>query len=299
MGVKGITLAVGLALAAALFAAPDEAKLTPAQEAAINLMKERLGAGFTVKRMGVLVVATDLEGDAAAAVEKSVIALQDALYRDFFVKRPTGVFKVALFKDNVSLRANAKKLAVKSAVMPAGGFYLPYERVICAEMDAGGMWLAQHEITHALLHSDLGREDWPKSTVPPWIDEGIAMLMESAPIKDGSLVIKADWRLPQAVALAQAGKMPKLRDLMKMDFAAYNTPGPNRMLYDVEARAFLLWLHEKGQLMSFYKAYRSNLASDPTGVKFVEKAMQKTLDEIEAEWLDWLKAKAAAGPAAK
>ncbi len=262
---------------------------SPQHDAAVNLMKQKLGAAFTVKRVGVLVVAWDLDAEVGAAYEKFIQDVQDALYKDLFVKRPTGVFKVALFRDTASLQKNAKKLAVKSVVMPMGGFYLPYERVICADM-TGGRWVVQHEITHALLHADLGRENWPASTVTPWVDEGIASLVESAPLKDGSFQIGPDWRLTMACRRADGG-LPKLRDVMTMDFATYNSP-KNRFLNDVVARTFLLFLHERGQFLPFYKAYRTGVAADPSGIKAVEKTVQKSLDEIEADWLAWLKTKA-------
>ena len=282
-------------LLAAASAVAEETKPTPAQTAAVASMKQKLGAGFTVKRVGVFAVAWDLDAEAGAAYEQFILEVQGALYKDFFVKRPTGVFKIALFRDTASLQKNAKKLATKSAVMPMGGFYLPYERVICTDT-TGGRWMVQHEVTHALLHADLGRENWPASTVTPWIDEGMASLIESAALKDGAFAIVADWRLRFARRMQTGGTLPKLRDVFKMDFATYNSP-KNRMACDVVSRTFLYWLHEKAMLMPFYKAWRAEYNADPSGITFLERATQKTLDQVESDWHAWLEAQDTPAPA--
>ena len=247
-------------------------------------LKATLGPSFTVHRVGMFVVAWDLNRDAGDQYEKLIPQVQEALYENFFATRPDDVIRIALFKDNASLRKNAKKLATKSPVMPGGGFYLPYEKVLCVETPMGE-WLLKHELTHALLHADFRQR-----RLCPWFDEGMAMLVESAAINDKKIDLRLDWRLTLVQQQWKAQKLPHLKDVFRMDFATYNSMS-NRMIGDAMGRCFLMYLQEKGLLMTFYKRFRGNYSQDPTGIKFLEAITKKKIDALETDWLAWVSEK--------
>ena len=191
---------------------------------------------------------------------------------------------MVLFKDNASLRRNAKKVAEKSIVMPAGGFYMTYEHTLCAEVTMGP-WLVRHELTHALVHGDFGSKK-----PAPWFDEGMAMMVESAVIEGKKLTFRADRRLNLVHRLMKARKLPKLKDVLKMDFRTYNAPA-TRATADALSRCLMLYLDEKGLLVKFYRRYRIRYRRDPTATKFVEELLEKDIDAVETDLLAWVQAK--------
>jgi hypothetical protein len=62
-----------------------------------------------------------------------------------------------------------------------------------------------------------------------------------------------------------------------------------------EARYLCMYLQEQGKLVAFYKAFRANAtAEDPAkkdaqGGATLESVMGKTLEELQKEWVAWVK----------
>jgi hypothetical protein len=54
-----------------------------------------------------------------------------------------------------------------------------------------------------------------------------------------------------------------------------------------EARYLCYYLQEKGLLLSFYTRFKKTCAHDPSGLKTLEELLQKDIDSIEIEWLQW------------
>ena len=277
-----LVAAVGLDVAQAA----EETRPDPRYQREIARLKGKLGRDFTVKRAGMFVVAWDVDATRGARYEKLIAQEEKALYETWLGTRPSYIIKIVLFKDNASLRRNAKKVAVKSPVLPGGGFYLGYEKAVCVDM-AMGEWLLKHELAHALLHADWGREK-----LPQWIDEGMAMLVESCTFENGRIKLKPDWRLPVVHKLTKAHKLPHLKDVLRMDFRTYNRR-ENRMVADAVARNFLLYLHDKDVLVRLYRRFRNNYSRDPSGIQFLEQLLKKDIDAIEADWLAWVARKMA------
>lgn len=252
----------------------------------IEKLQRKLGAGFTVKRVGMFVVAHDLDEAAGERCEELIAQLEAALYKQFFATRPGYIIRIAVFRNNASLRKHARKLAEKSLVMPGGGFYLGYEKVLCVDA-AMGEWLLKHELTHALLHADFRRDK-----VTPWLDEGMASLVESAKLEGGEIHFQLDRRLALVHKLMKQQKLPHIKDVAKMDFRTYNSRR-NRMVGDAVARNVLFYLHEKGLLVRFYRRFRNNYSKDRSGVTFIEQLLKKDIDAVEADWLAWVNDKVA------
>ena len=266
--------------------ATEEAKPDPRYRREIARLKRKLGRDFTVKQVGIFVVAWDLNEEQGAQYEKLIGQQEKLLYDKWFGTRPGTIIKIVLFKNNASLRKSAKKVAVKSAVMPGGGFYLAYEKVLCVDT-AMGAWVLKHELTHALLHAD-----WRREKLTQWIDEGMAMLIESCTFTDDGIELRLDWRLSVVHRLMKAQKLPHLKDVFRMDFRTYNRR-ENRMVADAMARNLLFYLHEKGMLVRFYRRFRNNYSRDRSGIKFLEQLLKKDIDAIEADWLGWVARKMA------
>ena len=65
--------------------------------------------------------------------------------------------------------------------------------------------------------------------------------------------------------------------------------GPGSDLHYSEARYFCMYLQENGLLEKYYKKFRGNYDKDKTGRKFLEELLGKKLDEIQKDWLKWVK----------
>jgi len=275
-------------LAAHLCAADAEEPEKPESrfQPLIASLERKLGPEFTVKQIGMFVVAWDIDKEAGARSEKLITQLDEVLYENFLVNRPDYVIKIAIFKDNASFQRGVKKLAEKSPTLPGVGFYLPYEKVVAWEAPMGE-WVLRHELTHALLHADFRREK-----LTSWIDEGVACLCDSATFHGKQIEFKLDWRLGLVYKLMKEQKLPHLKDVFNMDYMTYNSPA-NHMVGDAMARNLLFYLHEKGLFLKFYKRYRGNYGRDRTGIKFIEEVTKKDINAVETDWLTWVNDKMA------
>jgi hypothetical protein len=233
------------------------------------------------------VVASDLDAEKAAPYEKAILEVETALYATFMTNRPDYIIRVLIFKDQASLQANAKKVREVGIVMPGGGFYMEYEKALFLDSQVVGVPGLKHELTHALERADFGR-----SRPAPWFDEGFATMIESADLGGKEIKFHFDFRLLMLDKLLKDQKLPKLKDVLTMEFAAYNA-FPARMIGDAVSRNLLMYLSEKGLLVKFYQRYRGNVGKDRTGVKSIEEVCGKKIDEVDAEWRTWLAEKLA------
>lgn len=273
---------VATVLLCATTSAEEPAKTDPAYQQAINALKNRLGPGFTVKRVGMFVVGTDLDQTRAAPLETLIGQLEKGLYRDFISRRPETIIRVVLVQSDDSLRAVAKKVLEKSPLPGPGGFYFEYEHAVLADVSMGA-WVLKHELTHALLHVDFGA-----NRRAPWFNEGMASLMEPASFDDDGIHFHLDWRVVMVYNTMKTGKLPHLVDTLKLDFRSYHASQPRRWISDAMGASLLFYLHEKGLLAQFYKLYRGKFSNDPTGVKFIEQVTGKKIDQVESDWLAWV-----------
>jgi predicted metalloprotease with PDZ domain len=59
-------------------------------------------------------------------------------------------------------------------------------------------------------------------------------------------------------------------------------------LHYAQARFLFLYLQHKGLLAEFYKQYRVNVHTDPSGGKLLEKLLGKPIAEIEKDVFKWI-----------
>lgn len=78
-----------------------------------------------------------------------------------------------------------------------------------------------HEAWHAYAETRLRLPDAPG--LPPWLDEGLAQVVESAPLEAGELRLDAadQSRLAALQALLRDGAAPPLADILRADAAAF------------------------------------------------------------------------------
>ena len=268
--------------AAADKAVPKEVPAKPvdkekaAQEAEAAMRKE-LGDKFHYRRVRCFVVAGDApQGHFNRSCRGTIAQSYDAYQKQFFDKKPAGIFKVYLFKNATSYRAYVKKRYGREPSTPYG-FYSDHRRSLVMNIGTGGGTLV-HEMFHALVQTDF-------PDIPSWANEGIASLFEQCTYVNGKLVGLVNWRLPILKKAIRDKSLPSLREIMKMTSTEFYRERAGKY---AAARYFMLRLQKKGLLVKFYKGFRDNYKKDKTGITVAEKLLGEKLEEFEPEWRKWV-----------
>lgn len=260
-----------LVVAAAAIAAED-----PFANVAAEMAKE-LGEGFFVERSGIFVVAANITRTELKRFQQETIdKCAQALWKDFFDKKPEGPIRVYLFRDKQSYEAWVPKLAGFAPRTPFG-FYLPQKQALMMNISTGGGTLV-HEMTHVLTDADF-------PGCPTWFFEGLGSLFEQCHVdRDGHIKGLVNWRLP---VLKKGGFIP-LETLVKTTTAAFR--GEKEPLHYANARYLCLYLQERGLLPAFYKTFRDahKAGADDTGWASLEKATGEEPDAFEKKWHAWV-----------
>jgi hypothetical protein len=139
-----------------------------------------------------------------------------------------------------------------------------------------------HEFTHALHHGD---QVAANQRHPVWIGEGLACLFQRSTVREGRLEV-----LP---ARDLAGLQNAVRDRKNLALAALVTMEPEAFLKEAglcyaEAHYVMFYLHQLGKLKDFYETYKEGYAKDPSGATALVQTLGKPLDEIDADWREWV-----------
>src|SRR5262249_5624863 len=160
------------------------------------------------------------------------------------------------------------------------GYYRSADRILMINVSTGEGTIV-HEMAHALIDTD-----FPE--VPTWFNEGFASLFEQNRIDEGSIAGMTNWRYPILKRAIDSNSIVKLSRLV-------NTT--NDEFYDdndgynyAEARYLCYYLQEQDMLKTFYARFKKRFYEDPTGLKTLEEVMQKDIDSIENDWLQWARA---------
>jgi hypothetical protein len=204
--------------------------------------------------------AAEVEGYAKYTVLRSA----NALWSSFIKAKPDQVIAVLLFSDEKSYRSWAQKLFNDTNVA-FYGYYKPDERTLVMNISTGGGTLV-HELTHALVVYDFPDQ-------PQWFNEGLASLYEQCNIAEDRIVGLVNWRLKGLRDAMDAGKLRPLRELVNY----------------AQARYFCQHMQEKGLLAKFYAYLRDNNNGDEASVKAVEHVFGRKIEEVEKDFLAWVK----------
>ncbi|MHC5059842.1 MAG: hypothetical protein ACYTFK_01990 [Planctomycetota bacterium] len=153
------------------------------------------------------------------------------------------------------------------------GFYLPYRNIMVVNADTG-LGTVTHELVHHFTHC--GFEAPPEQ----WVSEGVATFFEKFIghlDEEGKLHITfgyfSNLRLP-----VTKENFDKLRLQTLIGHGNYPQP---------LIRSFVMFLHKKGKFAEFMRISADSRA-DIFGLGALEKVYGKPLDEIEAEWKQWV-----------
>ncbi|MBN2712803.1 MAG: hypothetical protein JXR97_10295 [Planctomycetes bacterium] len=244
----------------------------------LKSLRKQVGAGYYLARRGQFLIASNLDnGDFSAMVDGVLACCRECLSKDYFDTTPKEIITIYVFRDEKSYNGELKRIFDMNPISPYG-HYGHSKRYIVVNYDTGPGTLV-HELTHSLM-----APDFPEA--PIWISEGIASLYEQCKVENESLKGEQNWRLPELKKALESNNAAALKNLFS--FSPRDFRAKRESLHYAQSRYFCMYLESLGKLREVYRDFRDNCAQDPSGISFIEKACEKKLPEIEAEWHNWL-----------
>ncbi len=247
----------------------------------VRRLRKGLPAGFRLGVEGPFVIVSDQDDNGfKASRERTIRWAYTRLQKQFFpggLSRPIAVY---LFDGNDSYRKHCKEWFNENPHTPYG-YYSSRHRALIMNIATGGGTLV-HEMVHPLMEEHFSR-------VPSWFNEGLASLFEQCGEVDGRMVGLINWRhrgLLQAIA---SGQFESLERLMKTTSGQFygNDQGDN---YGI-ARYLCQYLQSKGKIEEYYRKFRADFETDPTGIASLKAVLgEESLEKIQTDWLAWVKA---------
>jgi hypothetical protein len=210
--------------------------------------------------------------------DKTVKWAVEKLKRDYFTRDPDEVIDVWLFKDDASYRTNALRLFGDTPATRFG-YYSAQHHALVMNIATGGGTLV-HEIVHPFM-----RANFPQC--PAWFNEGLASLYEQATEKNGHICGLVNWRYEGLERDIKAGKLISFRQLTAMSDNEFygGRDNPNYSDHYAQARYLCYYLQEKGLLVKFYREFRANAGTDPTGYETLQRVLgERDMDAFQKRW---------------
>jgi len=204
----------------------------------------------------------------------------DRLKQDFFEQDPPAIIDIWLMKDELGYAACARGMLGRQPQIQLG-FYASAQRALVINLTAGTGTLV-HEIVHPFIHANF-------PACPVWFNEGLASLFERADERAGHIIGLTNWRLPHLQRLIRADRCPTIAAVTALDRGEfYNRDEADN--YAV-ARGLCYYLQEQGQLVPFYRAFRANYQTDPTGLRTLQQTLHEAnLSRLQIKWEKFVRA---------
>ncbi len=245
----------------------------------INELKGALSDDFIVKEHSYFVIASNLsETETEKILNSTIDKAVECFYNDYFSTRPDEATTIFLFKDDRTYRYWAKQL-YDDDDLSKYGYYKPSERTMLMNINTGTGTLV-HEMTHALA-----RYDFPD--IPSWFNEGLGSLYERCSLNNKTILGYVNWRLPALQDAIADKSYTSLDRLMKTNWEEFYGDGSD-VNYS-QARYLCMYLQEQGLLKKYYKHFRDTYNSDNTGISQMEKITGKSISELDADYVAWVK----------
>lgn len=259
--------------------AKEEPALEMACELAAAQVGPKLAAGCRVLIRPPFVLAGDLPASALQAhYEQTILPTARALSTCYFDHPPDAPVTILMFASDRSYQAHAARLDGRRQAAYYG-YYLKSDRRAVLNASTGSGTLA-HELTHALAHFD-----FPE--MPEWFDEGLASLHEESAFSDDQLRLlgRSNWRISY---LVQAIRNDRLRPLEAL-CSGQTRRGEEEAVDYAHARYLCLYLQRRHLLGPFYRKFRTNVATDPTGLDSLCEVLQvDSPEEIDRDFRRWV-----------
>jgi len=245
----------------------------------INELTGKLTSDFIVKEHSYFVIASNLsEAETEKILTQTIDRAVDCFYNDYFYTKPTEATTIFLFKDDKTYRYWAKTL-YDDDDLSKYGYYKPSEKTMLMNINTGTGTLV-HEMTHALA-----RYDFPD--IPSWFNEGLGSLYERCSLNNKTILGYVNWRLPALQDALADKSYTSIERLMKTNWEEFYGDGSD--VNYAQARYLCMYLQEQGLLKKYYQNFRDTYNDDNTGRKQMEKITGKSISELDAEYVAWVK----------
>jgi len=209
---------------------------------------------------------------------ETILPTTRALSLAFFDQAPDEPITLLLFSSDEAYR-NASWHLDRRNTVNYYGYYIRPDRRIVLNLATGDGTLA-HELTHALAHFDFPQ-------MPEWFDEGLASVFEEADFSpDGlQLVGVSNWRLNHLLHAMQQRRLKTLESLI----TARKVDSDHQEVEYAQARYFCLYLQDRGLLPFFYRKFRRQHLSDPSGARTLCSVLgTEDFDSIDRDFRRWV-----------
>jgi hypothetical protein len=248
-------------------------------ESQVNWLKGQLTSDFIVKGHSYFVVASNLtEEETDKHIKNTIDRAVECFYNDYFETRPSEATTIFLFKNDDTYRYWAKKL-YDDDDLSRYGYYKPADRTMLMNINTGTGTLV-HEMTHALV-----RYDFPD--IPSWFNEGMGSLYERCSLNNKTILGYVNWRLPALQDAIEDRSYTSLDKLVKNGWNEFY--GDRSDVNYAQARYLCMYLQENNLLRKYYKLFRDTYNDDNTGKTQLEKITGRSIDELDAEYVSWVK----------
>lgn len=165
-----------------------------------------------------------------------------------------------------------------------GGRYEHARRRLISR-DIGGS--LRHEFVHAFHYGHMERLGL-RNPHPLWIQEGLASLYEDYEVDEsGEFRFLPNERNNIVIRRAKSGRIAKWKDLFEMSSDRFMAKAGRT--YPL-VRSIFEFLASEGKLDDWYKAYVDVANDDPNGTTAFAAAFDKPLEDVERDWLAWIRA---------
>ncbi|MCC6676253.1 MAG: PDZ domain-containing protein [Phycisphaerales bacterium] len=121
-----------------------------------------------------------------------------------------------------------------------------------------------------------------------WIQEGLCSLVEDYDKDDkGRIEPTPSWRTNIAKRLEKAGRLTPIEKLGAMTQAQFVSSRP--LANYAQARAFFLYLWQRGKLDAWYARYLATYREDATGIRAAEIVMDMPVADLNKDYRAWLR----------
>lgn len=208
----------------------------------------------------------------------TILPTARALSLVYFDREPDEPITILMYSSEKSYQDASWRLDRRDTV-DYHGYYIRPDRRIVLNVSTGEGTVA-HELTHALAHFDFPQ-------IPEWFDEGLGSLYEESDFTDDGLQLVgfSNWRLNHLLHAMQNRRLKNLESLI----TSRDLRTADKSVQYAHARYFCFYLQDRGLLPFFYRRFRLNSASDPSGLRTLcDLFGTSNLDAIDRDYRRWV-----------
>ncbi len=246
----------------------------------ISKYSGKMPSSATITSFRYYVIFSDLdENTTYNLIDKDIRHTVDAMTKHYVSDLPDSVTPVFFFNDYDTYRDfSVNTIGLDENDLSPFGYYKISKNIIVIRY-VSWKGSTSHEITHSLIQYDF-------PDIPSWLNEGLASLHEKYVYTDGVMKGDFNWRILSLRRAFRENTYTGLKKLMETnDEELY---GKRSAFYYAQSRFLLMYIQQKDLLDDYYLLFKKTAADDPTGITQFEKTLNKPLEDIDKELVDYI-----------